>query len=165
MDVLKRSTLQCDNTTYFDVFCGKAKRMETKRVDVEVYIDGTESMARVDSRDLKKECYRSSFVRRILESCKNIDVYSFNHSKKKVHDPLRACISQSITDDSRLIQWIKASRAKKLIVITEKSEVGKKFIDFAYLNQAKFRGEKIGGELLIEKLPNDFTRLKKTCRN
>ncbi len=165
LDVLKRSAHKCDDTTYFDVFCGKAKRFETKKIELEVFIDGTESMGRIDSADLKKECFRSSLARRIFDSCEAANIYTFHHSRTKIHNPQQACVAQSITDDDRLIQWIKSSNAKRLVVITEKTEVGKKFVDFAYMNQADFRGEKLGEELLIQQLPGEITRLKKSCRN
>ncbi|MCB9096028.1 MAG: hypothetical protein H6621_13255 [Halobacteriovoraceae bacterium] len=165
LDLLKRDRFHCDSTNYFDQFCGQATDHKITKSSLDVYIDITESMSRLDSVDIQQECYRSSFARRLMQSCGNVSVYVFNDELDRIQDPTAACQAKAITDDSLLIRWIKRSRAKRLIIITDRTEAHKKFMDYAFQERAIFIGNDAKKVLYPENLPSRVEKIKKYCTN
>ena len=130
----KTSMITCDKDFYFDMFCGKAQDQVEKAADVEVWIDTSSSLRSVDYQDTNGNCFRKSFVDRLRSVCEieKIDFYGFDTSKKLLQTSDEFCRNYGLNSEDKIIQWLKDSKAKKVLLITDISEYSKRIADFLF---------------------------------
>lgn len=126
------SLVDCKENNYFDIFCGQAKNEIHKKKSVEVWIDTSSSMRKMDSVKEGELCKRQMFLKKISRKCKESDIsYStFNTSIKVISEKSISCNNYGLNDSERLIEWIKSSKAKYLYIITDIDELNSKLSDF-----------------------------------
>ncbi len=156
--------VNCDKSHAFDLFCGKAKKVRGKSVSLEVWVDVSSSLRAVDYPDKSGHCMRRSFVERLKNSCKDgsMQVSSFDTSIKTIGSTSSLCDYYGLNDQDRLIRWIKASTAKKIIIITDIMEYTTKLSDFAAKNGGKFVGEV--KPLVAKDLLSKVSAVSKHCK-
>ena len=102
--------INCDPNYQFDLFCGKAQdQIKNKSFDLEIWVDTSSSFIRIDRKDRRGDCYRKSFVKRVLNGCatKNVGVSVFDEHKKNNPELSGLCDSIGSNNQERLIKWIK----------------------------------------------------------
>lgn len=157
------SLINCDKENYFDIYCGKA-RANAKPADVEIWFDISSSLKTVDYNRDPDNCGRRSFMTKVMEGCKdNVRVSVYNTSIKEVGDFSSVCMAYGTNDQSRLLQWIKASSAKTLLIVTDVDEVSREMRDFLEGHGAKIIGDGVKpfSSTDLINYANDFT---KTCK-
>jgi hypothetical protein len=165
---LDRQLVECrKRDNHFDVFCGKAKDFETSSNKLQVWIDTSSSMSRVDPSDLSKECYRKSFVRRFRNSCtqvKDVDFYVFDTHKKQLGDLYTLCNNVGLNDRKKIIQWIKNSKVKKLIIITDIYELNVELTDYIDSIGGIMRGGDMKKPLDAKSMLDLIPKVAKSCK-
>lgn len=161
--------IECDKGNYFDLYCGKAKGEKgspVTKTPVEIWVDISSSLREIDSNYKKDGCNRLSFIKRIREKCnkEQVDVYTFDTSKKQLGSLDALCINHGLNDQKRLMRWVKNSNAKKLIVITDISELTKQLSDFLYSVGGKSVGDRPGSEFTADMLLGKVDEVAKSCK-
>jgi hypothetical protein len=135
------SLIKCDKNNYFDLFCGKAKT-ESGPVVYEIFVDTSTSMRRMDLTNDPDQCLRRSVLQQISEQCgaSKVSVSVFDSGIKTLSDTRTACINYGSNDGKRMIEWIKNSTAKKLLIITDIEELSVEVKDFLDSVGAKILG-------------------------
>lgn len=135
------SLIKCDKNNYFDLFCGKAKT-ESGPVVYEVFVDTSSSMRRMDSTNDPDQCLRRSVIQDISEKCgaSKVSVSVFDTGIKTLSDTRTACNNYGSNDGKRMIEWVKNSTAKKLLIITDIEELSTEVKDFLDSVGAKMLG-------------------------
>ena len=142
--------IKCQDGGYFDFYCGKAKEIKKKPVDLEVWIDTSSSMKRVDMSMSDDQCKRSYFSSLLKSSCeKNPAIYAFNTSKKEILKDSYLCMNVGANDQKKMVRWMKNSRVKHLVIITDVDEYNGEFR--TYLDQVGATIEGIGIKPLYAK--------------
>jgi hypothetical protein len=135
------SLVNCEKGNYFDIFCGKAKA-QGKPAEVEIWFDVSSSMRAIDYNKDPNYCNRRSFLTKVMEGCKDkVSAYIYNTSLKQLGDSASACLSYGGNDEDKLMQWIKDSQAKTLLIVTDLDEMSKGMRDFMDREGAKLIGE------------------------
>ena len=149
--------VSCDSNYYFDLFCGKSKGKTylEKNNGFEVWIDTSSSLNQVDRKDKNGDCFRKSFIKRLRSHCQDekLQVSVFDTSLKAMGSEDSLCDNIGLNDQDRLIQWIKNSKAKRLLVVTDIYELSMKISDFIETVGATSKGdipqkEIVGADLL-----------------
>ncbi len=155
--------LKCQNGEFFDFYCGKAKESKKSKSSLEVWIDTSASMKRVDSGQKNGYCERRHFVSSLQSSCeRRADIFSFNTSKKEILNEAYLCEQSGANDQRRLVRWAKSSNAKHLIIITDVDEYNGEFREFLDGINAAIEG--IGVKPLYGKnMHNLISKLSKSC--
>lgn len=162
---IDRDLINCDKKNYFDVFCGKAKKISQGPAKLELWVDTSSSMKEFDYTDKEGGCFRKSLVRRLDESCgfnQKVNVMMFDTSIKQAGSIDQLCNNQGLNDYKRLIDWIERSDAKKLVVITDIYEFHKEFSDYIESINGKFRGDK--DPLTAQEMLSLADELAKSCK-
>lgn len=153
--------VNCDDDYFFDIYCGKAK--EEKRIaQYEVWIDISASMKPVDfSKDLSY-CDRRRIAAKLLDTCKGVDIYKFNTSKEPLGNLENSCLNHGTNNSEKMVQWLKDSDAKNVVIITDADEYNGAFREYLDLINAKIEG--IGVDpLTSDKLYEKLDSLKTYC--
>lgn len=157
------SMINCDKDNYFDIFCGKA-RASGKPAEVEIWFDISSSLRTVDYNKDPNQCNRRTFMTKVMEGCKdNVRVSVYNTSLKEVGDFSSVCMAYGTNDEAKLVQWMKESSAKTLLLVTDIDEVSRGMRDFLEERGAKIHGDGVkpfSSTDLID-YANDFV---KTCK-
>lgn len=160
-----RNLIECDKSSAFDIFCGKARAEAVSKVNLEVWIDTSSSMREMDFTDEHGSCYRKSFMSRLDSECafgKKLNIMIFDSSIKQLGSFDSLCINSGLNSTTRMIDWIERSEVKNLILVTDINEYTKEFSDFLTLKNAKMRGEK--GELSARSLLEEVSALARMCK-
>jgi len=140
---VQRNMIVCDKKNAFDLFCGEAHDVSAPKTDTEIWIDISSSMKESDPAQDKdgRDCYRKWIVRRFKQSCGDkFEVYLFNTHLKKMDTEDSACINYGLNDTRSLTQWISKSKAKNILIITDKNEISIGFTEFLNSEGAKIQG-------------------------
>ena len=158
--------ISCDKNYYFDLFCGEAKKESGGKASLEVWIDTSSSLRAIDSGTNPSECARKSFVKRLQGQCKqqNFDVFTYDTSIKLMGGLDTLCLNYGLNDTKRLIDWIKGSSAKRLIIITDISEMSSEFTDYLESIQASYQGDRPDKPLRAAQLVDMVSSLKGFCQ-
>jgi hypothetical protein len=162
---LETNLINCDkNASYFDIFCGKAKGGVEYGGPVEVWIDTSSSMRLIDYSKDHEYCERRHFAAQVAEGCnKKVTISGFDTGKRIVGDLSGLCINRGTNNGKKLVEWIKASKAKHLIVVTDVEEYGGALRAYIDLQSYKIHG--IGVKPLDHKTLTGFSPIiEKTCR-
>lgn len=161
------SELDCKEEQYFDIYCGKAKKItgkpRRKQAGFEVWIDTSTSMKDSDYQFQKSTCYRKDFADRMRSSCQGVDIYQYAASRKQVGSTATLCENNNQNSQSSLYKWIKNSNAKTLLIITDASSLDMEFqsvIDSVNGQVYGIEDRMIGGKHLKEYI----SKFKKYCK-
>lgn len=162
-NAVETSMINCEKGNYFDIFCGKA-RASGKAAEIEIWFDISSSLRTVDYNKDPDHCNRRTFMTKVMGACKdNVRVSVYNTALKELGDFSSVCLSYGTNDGSRLLQWIKNSSAKKLLIVTDIDEVSKSMRDYLDERGAKIIGDGVkpfSSTDLVD-YANDFV---KTCK-
>ncbi|WP_412463069.1 hypothetical protein [Halobacteriovorax sp. RT-2-6] len=133
-DVAVENTIDSDmircTGAYFDIFCGKAKKVEKKKVPkYEVWIDTSASLRNSDWSKSGDTCYRRSFVSRLTYGCP-VTIKAFDSSIREIKNDLYLCQTKGGNNTQKIIRWVKNSDAKHLFVLTDIDEAKGELMDF-----------------------------------
>ncbi len=162
-NAVETSMINCDKGNYFDIFCGKEKAAG-KPTDIEIWFDVSSSLRAVDYSKDPDRCNRRTFMTKVKEGCKDkVQVSIYNTSLKEVGDSASVCLSYGTNDESKLLQWLKASEAKTLLVITDIDEMSQAMREFLEIHGAKMIGDGVKAFTSADLVnyANDFV---KTCK-
>ena len=134
--------VDCREGEYFDIFCGKEKKEEIVSNDVEIWIDTSASLRKMDFSTDPARCVRRSFVEKIQKQCGagKVVVQTYDTSIKTMGSLEGLCQNYGTNDVSRLIKWIKASNAKYLLIVTDLDELSRELRDFLDSIEAVYHG-------------------------
>jgi hypothetical protein len=140
-NAVETSLVNCEKGNYFDIYCGQQKA-QGKFAEVEIWLDVSSSFRAIDYNKDPNYCNRRTFITKVTESCKDkVNVSIYNTSLKQLGDLSSACLSYGGNDESKLLQWIKDSQAKTLLIVTDVDEMSKGMREFLDSKGAKFIGE------------------------
>ena len=135
------SLVNCDKNNYFDIFCGK-ERANAAPSEIEIWFDISSSLKTVDYNRDPDQCARRTFMEKVTLSCKSkVNVSVYNTSIKQVGDHSGVCMAYGTNDQARLLRWMKDSKAKHLLVVTDIDEMSTEMRDFLEKNGAKLTGD------------------------
>lgn len=157
------SLVNCDKDNYFDIFCGKEKATASS-ADYEVWFDVSSSLKEVDYNKDPNECGRRMFMNKVMEACKQrVRFAIYNTSIKEIGDHSSACMAYGTNDQKKLMGWMKESRAKYLLVVTDIDEVSPEMRLFLESNGAKFTGDGVKAYTTDDLIDyaKDFTKMCK----
>lgn len=140
-NAVETSMVNCDKGNYFDIFCGKEKG-QGKFAEIEIWFDVSSSFRAIDYNRDPNYCNRRTFLTKVKETCKDkVSAYVFNTSIKQLGDLSGVCLSHGSNDEAKLLQWIKDSQAKTLLIVTDVEEMSKSMREFLDSKGAKYTGE------------------------
>lgn len=140
-NAVETSMVNCEKGNYFDIFCGKEKG-QGKFAEIEIWFDVSSSFRAIDYNRDPNYCNRRTFLTKMKEACKDkVSAYVFNTSIKQLGDLSGVCLSHGSNDEAKLLQWIKDSQAKTLLIVTDVEEMSKSMRDFLDSKGAKYTGE------------------------
>lgn len=117
-----KDLLKCDKGNHFDLYCGKAEAVK-KNPGVELWIDTSSSMNRVDPSPKGEFCERRYLASFMRDKCQDkLGISTFDTGLKLVYDSRTLCISSGTNDGKRLVSWIENSTAKTLVIVTDADE-------------------------------------------
>jgi hypothetical protein len=133
--------ISCDEGNYFDIFCGRAKKEKVEKSDFEIWIDTSSSLKQVDYSPDLKFCERRRLMSKVLEDCRGkVTVKTFDSNIRELGGLETLCLSKGMNDGKRMVQWLKESEAKKVIIITDVDEYVEEFREYLDLVNAKIVG-------------------------
>ena len=147
-NTLESDLISCDKNYHFDLFCGKAQKVETsgRPSDMEIWVDTSSSMRQIDYSKEANFCKRREFIQKVKSGCKkDIKISTYNTSIKSISDLSGVCVNYGLNSVPRLIDWIKRSNAKYLIIVTDIDEMSNRLRSFLNQTGAKIVGVGISG--------------------
>lgn len=156
--------IKCEKGNHFDLFCGKAAKIQPANADVEVWIDTSSSMRKVDWGKDPNYCERRRFIAKLQNSCKkNLAISVFDTGKKSLGDLGSLCVNYGLNDSDRIVQWIKRSKAKHLYLVTDVEEYNGPLREYLDLVSAKIVG--IGRKTTVaSELYSYIGKISRNCR-
>ncbi|MGZ3788124.1 MAG: hypothetical protein ACXVLQ_06350 [Bacteriovorax sp.] len=140
-NAVETSMVNCDKGNYFDIFCGK-ERARGKFAEVEIWFDVSSSLRAADYNKDPNYCNRRTFLTKVMDGCKDrVSASIYNTSLKQIGDLSSVCLSYGGNDEAKILQWIKDSQAKTLLIVTDVDEMSKAMRDFLDSHGAKYIGE------------------------
>ncbi|MDH5415155.1 MAG: hypothetical protein OEW87_13545 [Flavobacteriaceae bacterium] len=166
---VERNMIECDeNPDFFDVFCGKMKKIKRKKTKLEVWVDVSSTMRQIDLANYGEGCSREDFLKKLTLTCPmgaGLKVYSFTEYRKEVSTLHYACKHDGLNNMKRLIKDIEKSNVKNLIVITDIFEAESSFIDaLKSLGKNKVHLKGIDKPLYANKIQSQLQRVRKLCK-
>ncbi len=138
---LETSLINCEKNNHFDIFCGK-EQAESSPSDTEVWIDNTSSIREADYSSDQTSCGRRTFMTNVLAACKsNVRFSVYNTTLKEVGDHSSTCLAHGTNNEKKLVSWIKDSKAKHLLLITDVDELSSDMKHLLDSNGAKIMGD------------------------
>ena len=123
---LERDLIECDDATFFDVFCGEAKKgKQGAPSGLEVWIDISDSMKRADNSGHGSNCERRRMVDILDSACgfnQKVIFRYFNEVLKEADTRASACKMIGGNRSDRLLNRLTQSTAKKVVIITDREE-------------------------------------------
>lgn len=162
-NAVETSLVNCDKGNYFDIYCGK-ERAKGKPAEIEIWFDISSSLRTVDYNKDADHCNRRTFMAKVMEGCKDkVRVSVYNTSLKEIGDFSSVCLSYGTNDETKLIQWMKASEAKTLVLVTDIDEMSQAMKEFLFLRGASMIGDGVKpfSSTDLVNYANDFI---KTCK-
>lgn len=140
-NAVEANMIDCDKNNYFDIFCGK-ERASSPPSEIEIWFDVSSSLKTVDYNKDPEYCARRSFMEKVMATCKSkVRVSIYNTSIKEIGDHGSACLAYGTNDQSRLLRWMKDSKAKHLLIVTDIDEMSAEMREFLGSNGAKMTGD------------------------
>ncbi len=140
-NAVETNMINCDKNNYFDIYCGKEKA-KGRNAEIEIWFDVSSSLRNVDYNKDPDYCARRTFLTKVMEGCKDkVRASIYNTSLKEIGETSSACLSYGTNDESKLIQWMKGSEAKKLLIVTDVDEMSSAMKEFLDERGAKLIGD------------------------
>ena len=140
-NAMETSLVSCDKNNYFDIFCGK-ERPNAGFAEIEIWFDISSSLKTVDYNKDPEQCARRSFMEQVKATCKSkVNVSVYNTAIKEIGDYSGACLAYGTNDQARLLSWMKNSKARALLIVTDIDEMSPEMKDFLDINGAKMTGD------------------------
>lgn len=140
-NALETNMVSCDKNNYFDIFCGK-ERANTAPAEIEVWFDVSSSLKTVDYNKDPDHCARRTFIEKVQLTCKSkVNVSVYNTSIKQAGENSSVCLSYGMNDQARILRWMKDSKAKHLLIVTDIDEMSAEMRTFLESNGAKMIGD------------------------
>jgi hypothetical protein len=140
-NAIETNMINCDKGNYFDIYCGQEKSKAASS-EIEIWFDISSSLRTVDYSKDENFCKRRSFMTKVMEGCKDkVQVSVYNTSLKAVGDFSSICTNYGTNDENKLLQWMKDSQAKLLLIVTDIDEMSRPMRDFLESRGAKFIGD------------------------
>lgn len=162
-NAIETSLVNCDKNNYFDIFCGREKG-DTPPAEIEIWFDISSSLKSVDYNKDPDRCGRRTFMESVVKGCKSkVRVSVYNTSIKEMGDYSGVCLSYGTNDQKRLLGWMKESKARFLLIVTDIDEMSAEMREFLESNGAKVTGDGVKAfttDDLID-YAKDFTKM---CR-
>jgi hypothetical protein len=162
--VMDGSMIECKKDNFFDIFCGIEQKINVSKTKVEIWMDTSSSLRVIDPSDESGGCRRRSFASSLKAQCSGADIYSFNTHKRYQSDLANLCMNYGLNDERRLIRWIKESKAKHLIVITDIGEYTATLSDFISENNGYVRGTEMEDIVTSSKMKELVNDVAKYCK-
>jgi hypothetical protein len=142
---LDRQVVNCDGTSFFDIFCGSAKKPGKAKHKLEIWIDVSHTMKQIDYAGEGKGamCKRQSFLEILDLSCplhKAYEVQLFNETLRQMGMKDQTCLNFGLNNQERLMKKVTESKIPHLIIITDIFEASEKFITFFEKQNALIKG-------------------------
>lgn len=132
--------VDCKKGYYFDMYCGKAKKA-AKPASFELWIDTSSSMRQVDFSLDQAFCERRRLVSKLKDSCKaDVDVFIFDTAKKLSGELSSSCLNVGTNNSERLVEWLRASDADHVVIVTDVDEYKAQFREYLDLKGATVEG-------------------------
>lgn len=162
-NALETNLVNCDKNNYFDVFCGKTGP-ETSASDTEIWFDISSSLRTVDYNKNPDQCARRAFMEEVMDACKKkVNVSVYNTSIKQIGDHSTVCMAYGTNDEKKLVRWIKDSKARHLLIVTDIDEMSVEMRELLESNGAKMTGD--GVKAFTSKDLIDYAKeFTKMCR-
>lgn len=165
---LESHLITCDKGKFknFDYYCGQAIPEPNKQRpnnSFEIWVDISSSFKVVDY-NTNNSCYRKFFIYKLqglLDKKKWPSVWLFDTSKKLMGSLDSLCQHYGTNDQNRLMDWIKKSKAKKLIIITDIYELDVKLRMFIESTGGVLFGHTLDNKLQAADIPKQITRILK----
>ncbi|MBY0414619.1 MAG: hypothetical protein K2Q18_10655, partial [Bdellovibrionales bacterium] len=110
--------------------------------DVEIWFDISSSLRTVDYNKDPEQCARRIFMEKVMATCKSkVSVSIYNTALKQIGDHSGACLGYGTNDEKRLLGWMKDSKARSLLVVTDIDEMSLEMRDFLETSGAKMTGD------------------------
>ncbi len=139
-NAIETDLVKCDKNYHFDMFCGKAKKINSSKNELEVWIDISSSFRTMDYSKEKGRCARRSMVEKIQASCDKVDFFLFDEGKKMMGSNESACDHYGLNNTKRIIKWMMESEAKNIFMITDINEYSMELSDYLESVGAKVVG-------------------------
>ncbi len=163
-NAVETSMISCDHGNYFDIYCGSEKANAKPSDGIEIWFDISSSLRTVDFNKDPDHCNRRAFMTKVMEGCKDkVRVSVYNTSLKEIGDFSSVCMAYGTNDDSKLLQWMKSSSAKTLLIVTDIDQISRSMRDFLEERGAKIVGDGVKpfSSTDLINYANDFI---KTCK-
>ena len=101
---------------------------------------------------------------KVVDACKDrVRVSVYNTALKEVSDSSSVCLNYGTNDEAKLLQWMKASEAKTLLIVTDVDEMSAAMKEFLAERGAKMIGDGVKpfSSTDLVNYANDFI---KTCK-
>lgn len=156
--------VECREGEYFDIFCGKAAAKTKKLSDVEIWIDTSASLRKMDFSMEPSRCVRRSFVEKVQKECGSakVAIQTYDTSIKTMGSLEGLCQSYGSNDVGRLIDWIKASEVKYLLIVTDIDELSRELRDYLDSINASYHGGDLTS-MTVKDLDGFVGVVKKRC--
>lgn len=161
----ERELIKCDGKSFFDIFCGKAKKQKKDNVKLEIWIDQSSTMRQVDGADLNNSCRRSRFVKSLNVACplnEKLKVHYFTVHKKEAGTLNNLCHSSGTNQMKNIIRYLKQTKREKILIITDIFEAQGEFLDeLKNLGVVKIKG--VEQPMYASELRNQLGHVQKMC--
>ena len=162
-NAVETSMVDCDKGNYFDIYCGKEKA-RGKPSEIEIWFDISSSLKTVDYNKDPDQCSRRAFVTKVMDGCKDkVRASVYNTSLKEVGEFSSVCLAYGTNDESKLLQWMKGSLAKTLVIVTDIDEMSGAMKEFLAQQGAKMIGDGVRPFTATD-LENYAKEFVKTCK-
>lgn len=156
--------INCEKENYFDVFCGKSRKSKSNPM-IEIWVDTSTSMKNADYSKDQRYCERRHFVSNMRKTCEGKILFStFDSTVMELGSDQNLCNYVGINNGERLVDAIKGSNAKYLLIVTDVDEYKDEFREYLDLVGAKLTGidaTKVTSDKLTEIYKSQFQKL---CR-
>lgn len=133
-------SIKCEKGSFFDVYCGKFEKKK-RSPTYEVWIDTSSSFKNVDYSKEMKHCERRYFVSKIRDLCGDKVMFStFDSMLLALGSDQNLCQYAGMNNKDQLIQAIKNSTAKYLLIVTDVEEYTDEFRIYVDSIGAQLRG-------------------------
>jgi hypothetical protein len=170
MDVpqkMEREMINCDDASFFDIFCGEAKKKsKAAKVKLEVWVDVSSTMKQVDFNGFDKKCGREMFLENLSQTCplnQKMKVYYFEEFRKEAGALDRVCLSAGLNEMKIIISDLKKSTVDNVIIITDIFEAHEEFINaIEGLGAGVIRG--LDNPLYAKDIKKELKRIGPLCQ-
>jgi hypothetical protein len=134
--------VECRQGNFFDIYCGKAGKEEESASPLQVWVDTSSSLKHSDGELKTDQCQRRLLVETMRNVCQQKDfaVHVYNTTKRELDTNSTLCLNKGTNSEDNLIRWVRESKAKKLLIITDIDERTEKIAAFIDEIGAKVKG-------------------------